>query len=92
MKLIVILVSASLVIIVAGCQLASTGSAVATCRQGHAECLVCKSNADLACVDIAVEDATPSYAYGGTTYYFCSETCKKKFAMDPQEYLAEAAK
>src|SRR5256885_1615206 len=35
----------------------------------HAECLVCKKNADLACVDIAVDNHTPSYVFAGTTYY-----------------------
>jgi YHS domain-containing protein len=53
----------------------------------HAECLVCKYNADLACVDVEVEKETPSYAYNGKTYYFCSKSCAKKFAANPEKYL-----
>jgi YHS domain-containing protein len=53
----------------------------------HAECLVCKKNADLACIDVEVDKATPTYAYNGKTYYFCSEECRDKFAKNPQKYL-----
>jgi len=53
----------------------------------HAECLVCKANADLACVDVEVEKDTPSFEYNGTTYYFCSTECRDKFAKEPSKYV-----
>jgi len=54
----------------------------------HAECLVCKHEGDLACVDVKVRDDTPRTSYRGTTYYFCSESCRKEFEKDPERYLA----
>ena len=53
----------------------------------HAECLVCKYDADLACVDVTVSDSTPSTVYDGKTYYFCSKSCCKKFEKDPAKYI-----
>jgi YHS domain-containing protein len=70
-------------LLLAGC--ASTGSP--TTKPACAECLVCKKNADLACVDVTVDRNTPRYLYNGTTYYFCSDDCKNEFAKDPQKYL-----
>src|SRR5262245_43227000 len=29
-----------------------------------------------------------SHTHAGTTYYFCAESCRRKFAADPQRYLA----
>ena len=63
----------------------STGKPGACCAQ----CLVCKYNADLACVDVKVEKDTPSYLYNGTTYYFCSEICKKRFEKEPAKYISQ---
>lgn len=53
----------------------------------HAQCLVCKSEGDLACVDVKVHADTPRTVFQGTTYYFCSEQCRKEFEKDPQKYL-----
>jgi YHS domain-containing protein len=55
----------------------------------HAQCLVCKYNADLACIDVTVDQTTPRYEYGGKTYYFCSQDCRQKFAKNPQKYLKD---
>ena len=52
----------------------------------HAECLVCKMNVDLACVDVDVEKSTPRVEYNGKTYYFCSDECKAKFEKNPEKY------
>ena len=52
-----------------------------------AECLVCKHNADLACVDVVVTGDTPNYVYQGTRYYFCSNSCRDEFAENPGKYL-----
>ena len=52
------------------------------------ECLVCKHNADLACVDIEVDEQTPTYEYQGRSYYFCSKGCRSKFAQSPAKYLS----
>ncbi len=30
----------------------------------------------------------PTYEYHGTTYHFCSNGCREKFAADPERYLA----
>ena len=50
---------------------------------------MCKKNADLACVDVAVDGSTPSYAYNDKTYYFCSNECKQKFAKNPSRYVSK---
>ena len=31
------------------------------------------------------------HEHGGTTYYFCSESCRRRFAEDPQAFLPPAA-
>ena len=54
----------------------------------HAECLVCKYDADLACIDVDVDKTTPTYDYNGKTYYFCSKECHDKFAKNPPKYVA----
>ena len=61
----------------------------AAAKQAHAECAVCKVNADLACLDVAVDENTPRSDYNGKTYYFCSEECKEKFAKKPQRYAGK---
>jgi YHS domain-containing protein len=68
---------------------APAGSAVTASQttSPHAECLVCKYDADLACVDVTVSDSTPSTVYDGKTYYFCSKSCCKKFEKDPAKYV-----
>ena len=63
------------------------GTTASTGEPAHGECLVCKRNADLACVDVDVDKQTPRYVYQGRTYYFCSEECRGKFAKDPQKYI-----
>ena len=55
----------------------------------HAECTVCKKNADLACVDVAVDDKTPREQYQGRTYYFCSDDCRKDFDKNPSKYAGK---
>jgi hypothetical protein len=55
----------------------------------HAQCLVCKSEGDLACVDVTVRGDTPRAQYLGRTYYFCSEQCRTEFEKDPQRYLGD---
>jgi YHS domain-containing protein len=54
----------------------------------HGECLVCKHNADLACVDVEVDKDTPRLDYAGKTYYFCSDKCKHDFEKNPAKYAA----
>ena len=56
----------------------------------RAECIVCKHNADLACVDISVTKDTPKVLYEGTQYYFCSEECRANFLKNSSEYLDSA--
>jgi hypothetical protein len=53
----------------------------------HAQCLVCKHEGDLACVDVKVRADTPRTEYGGRTYYFCSEQCRKQFEAAPMRYI-----
>ena len=52
----------------------------------HAECMVCKMNVDLACIDVDVDKNTPSYSYNGKTYYFCSDDCRTQFIKNPAKY------
>jgi YHS domain-containing protein len=56
----------------------------------HGECLVCKANADLACVDIPITAETPHADYNGKTYYFCSDDCRNTFLKNPAKYAALA--
>ena len=53
----------------------------------HAECLVCKHEADLACLNVKITDQTPRYDYDGHTYYFCSTECRDQFVRDPWKYI-----
>jgi YHS domain-containing protein len=80
----------------AGCSSERTNSSPTTqpvalsASQGtacKAECLVCKKNADLACVDVQVDSETPAYVYNGKTYFFCSDECRSEFAKHPQKYI-----
>jgi YHS domain-containing protein len=73
--------------ILAGCVATPDERGAAASTQPHAECLVCKKNADLACIDVPVDGKTPTYAYGGKTYYFCSDECRNNFAKHPSRYL-----
>ena len=52
----------------------------------HAECLVCKKNADLACIDVDVNAKTPFADYNGRRYYFCSDECRSDFVKNPAKY------
>ncbi len=74
-------------LLLAGCQssdLIGTSSA-----QPKAQCLVCKMNADLACVDLDSTQKNPTYLYNEKTYSFCSDECKTKFVKNPEKYVAK---
>jgi YHS domain-containing protein len=64
-----------------------TASDTTLTKKSHAECLVCKHENDLACLDVEIDDKTPTVTKDGTTYYFCSDECRKDFQKDPQKYL-----
>ena len=66
----------------------AAASAAPATTQPHAECLVCKHNADLACVDVAVDSKTPTCVCDGRTYYFCSDECRRAFEKNPAKYLS----
>ena len=92
-----ILILATLVL--SGCtQTATTPSATATdtaqaaAKKSHAECLVCKHENDLACLDVEVDKDTPTVVYNGKTYYFCSDGCAKDFQKNPAKFAAAASK
>jgi hypothetical protein len=61
-------------------------SALSEPRAGHAECPVCRCEGDLACVDVVIGGDTPSAVVGGTTYYFCSESCRDDFLSRPERF------
>jgi YHS domain-containing protein len=73
---------------IGGCAASGPTSAGRT-TQPHAECLVCKYNADLACVDVAVDSRTPHCSCDGTTYYFCSTDGMRAFENNPAMYLSQ---
>jgi YHS domain-containing protein len=73
----------------AGCASSPVANHSAPSTQPHAECLVCKKNADLACVDVEVDKDTPYVEYQGKTYHFCSNDCRDKFAKDPAKYVSK---
>ena len=37
-------------------------------------------------MDIDTQDAAAKSQHQGRTYYFCSESCKEKFDLNPQRY------
>ena len=65
----------------------STAAAQQAGARPHAECLVCKHENDLACVDIEVEKDTPHATIEGREYYFCSQDCKRRCLKEPAKYL-----
>lgn len=54
----------------------------------RAQCLVCKHNGDLGCVNVKVDAETPQAVVDGRTYYFCSDECRVAFIGEPARYLA----
>ena len=38
-------------------------------------------------MEIDSEDAAAEKEYRGTTYYFCSEECARKFGKEPEKFL-----
>ena len=71
-------------LLLAGC---ASQDAAAIPSAPHAECLVCKHNADLACVEIPVNPNTPRASYEGREYYFCSDDCRETFERNPSMYV-----
>ena len=47
-----------------------------------------KPHVDPVCGMRAATDPAKSFAYRDTTWYFCSQGCRTKFAGDPEHYLA----
>lgn len=84
MKLKIYAIAALMLLSLVGC--ASENLAANDPNHPHAECLVCKMNVDLACVDVPVDDKTPRYMYNGQDYYFCSNDCLNKFQANPGKY------
>lgn len=76
----------SALILLVSCLTGCASSPAVADGKPHGQCLVCKHNADLACVDIPIDDSTPRRVRDGQTYYFCSEECAKAFDKDPSTY------
>ena len=79
-------------LIVGGCTenrsaASSSGDAKLANGKQHAECLVCKRENDLACVDVEVTDTTPRATINGKQYYFCSDSCKNECVKHPDKYI-----
>ena len=85
-----VLLAATLVLCAAsyGCADMETGG-TRMVSADKSECLVCKHNADLACVEVKVDVNTPRAEYQGKTYYFCSDTCRQEFLKNPAKYVAD---
>lgn len=79
-----ILALSTLALLLAGC----ASDQKAALKPGHARCVVCEANNDLACIDVVISDKTPRVEYHGATYYFCSEECATHFRSSPEKYLA----
>ena len=73
-------------VVMAGCQSPAGAHEAAADGSQHGQCLVCKHNADLACVDVKINDKTPKTTYQGRTYYFCSDECKAEFEKNPGKF------
>jgi len=39
-------------------------------------------------MEIETTDAAGSFRYGGRTYYFCNERCRRLFAAHPEHYVS----
>jgi Cu+-exporting ATPase len=39
-------------------------------------------------MDVDPDRAAAKSDYGGATYYFCAQSCKESFDVDPQKYLS----
>lgn len=48
---------------------------------------VCAYYFDMGCVYVDIDENTPRSTYKGTTYYFCSKTCKEYFDNNQEKYL-----
>jgi Cu+-exporting ATPase len=46
---------------------------------------------DPVCGMTVTSETAPSHVHAGTTYRFCCEACRERFAKDPAKYLAPAA-
>lgn len=76
-----------LLLLACGCASTEMANSSGATTLPHANCLVCKMNFDLACIDVAVDDKTPKFMFNGQTYFFCSDECRDKFAKEPTKYL-----
>jgi len=38
-------------------------------------------------MEIDEQEAPAKSVYNGQTFYFCNESCKKKFEEDPEKYI-----
>jgi YHS domain-containing protein len=47
---------------------------------------VCRSEGDLACLEVERTASTPTATYRGETYVFCSEECRDEFLRHPETY------
>lgn len=50
------------------------------------ECPVCRVEGDLACLEVRVDDRTPTCTCDGRTYHFCSTDCREAFLAHPDRY------
>jgi len=48
-------------------------------REGYAECPVCKSKGDLACLYVKKKGSSHQVVEGESRVYFCSLECKKEY-------------
>jgi YHS domain-containing protein len=77
--------AALLLLALTGCETTSANLAKGTGKT--APCEVCRYHHDLACLNVDVDESTPTTVYNGTTYYFCSDSCKTAFIKQPTKYL-----
>ncbi|MDB6131334.1 MAG: hypothetical protein JWM04_2441 [Verrucomicrobiales bacterium] len=80
--------AAALVLTMSGCE--TTSANLAKGSGQTAPCEVCRYHHDLACLNVDVDASTPRTVYEGTTYYFCSDSCKASFIKQPTKYLTAA--
>ena len=78
-------------VILSGCAANPSPPATAATQvaspKSHAECLVCKKSADLACIDVDVDGKTPWLDFAGKRYYFCSDECRSEFQKSPAKFV-----
>jgi len=77
---------ACLLLVALGCTAVAHEEPAASASDRTVQCSVCVYHRDLGCVDVTVDNQTPSCEWGGRTWWFCSEGCREQFQKTPEKF------